>query len=102
MAPLHTGVPPQLHHPLPCLFAIDRTLGNMSSNNENLHTDEKLVVTMSEKRDPSVDHLSDPGALRDEDQRRHNIDPVREKRILRKLDLYLLPFVSLLYLLSFL
>lgn len=33
---------------------------------------------------------------------RDNIDTKHEKRILRKLDIHLLPFVSLLYLLSFL
>jgi hypothetical protein len=74
----------------------------MSSNNENLHADQKPVVTMEEKQDSWLDHSSDPGTLKDGDQRRHGIDPVHEKRILRKLDLYLLPFVSLLYLLSFL
>jgi hypothetical protein len=73
----------------------------MSSNNQDLHTDEKQAVTMDEKGDLSLDS-SDPGALKDADQWRNGIDPVQEKRILRKLDLYLLPFVSLLYLLSFL
>jgi hypothetical protein len=74
----------------------------MSSNNEDLHTDEKPAVTMDERRHPSLDHLSDPGTLKDGEQWRNGIGPVQEKRILRKLDLYLLPFVSLLYLLSFL
>jgi hypothetical protein len=74
----------------------------MSSNNENPHTDEKPVINMDEKRDRSLDHASDPEVLKEGDQWRHGIDHVHEKRILRKLDLHLLPFVSLLYLLSFL
>jgi hypothetical protein len=74
----------------------------MSSYRDNLHIDEKPTVTMDEKRDPSLDHLSDPVALNDGDQWRHGIDPVHEKRILRKLDFHLLPFLFLLFLLSFL
>jgi hypothetical protein len=74
----------------------------MSSNNGNPHADEKPTISMDEKRDRSLDQASDPDALKDGDQWRHGIDPVHEKRILRKLDLHLLPFVSLLYLLSFL
>jgi hypothetical protein len=74
----------------------------MSSNNQNLHTEEKAVVSMDEKRDRSVDLSSDPEALKEGDQWRHGIDTTHEKRILRRLDLHLLPFVSLLYLLSFL
>jgi hypothetical protein len=72
----------------------------MSANTEILYTDEKLAVSMDEKQDPALNDSSGTGALKDGDQWRHGIDPVHEKRILRKLDLHLLPFVSLLYLLS--
>jgi hypothetical protein len=72
----------------------------MSLNNENLQTDEKLAVSIDEKQDHSLGHSSDQGALKDGGQWRHGIDHVHEKRILRRLDFHLLPFVSLLYLLS--
>jgi hypothetical protein len=72
----------------------------MSSNNEILHPDKKAAVSLDEKQDPVLDDSSDPGTLKDGDQWLHGVDPVHEKRILRKLDLHLLPFVSLLYLLS--
>jgi hypothetical protein len=74
----------------------------MSSNIEIFYTDEKPAVSMDEKQDLALDDSSDPGTLKDGDQWRHGIDLVHEKRILRKLDYHLLPFVSLLYLLSFL
>jgi hypothetical protein len=74
----------------------------MSSNSEILYTDEKPAVSTDEKQDLALNDSSDPGTLKDGDQWRHGIDPVHEKRILRKLDFRLLPFVSLLYLLSFL
>ncbi|KAG8820813.1 hypothetical protein FRC17_010005 [Serendipita sp. 399] len=48
-------------------------------------------------------HASDPEAqMASEETWRHGIDLSHEKKILRKLDLHLLPLVSLLYLLSFL
>jgi hypothetical protein len=74
----------------------------MSLHNENRHVDEKPAVSVDEKLDRSLDQSSNPDALNDGEKWRHGIDPVHEKRVLRKLDLHLLPFVSLLYLLSFL
>jgi hypothetical protein len=65
-------------------------------------TNEKAAVTMHEKADGSVDHHPDPENATKEQLWRHGIDEHHEKRILLKLDLHLLPFVSLLYLLSFL
>jgi len=76
----------------------------MSSHKDNAHPEEKPVTSMDEKRarSPKEPSLSDPEAPNDSEEWRHGIDSVHEKRILRKLDIHLLPFVSLLYLLSFL
>jgi hypothetical protein len=63
---------------------------------------EKAAVTMHEKAGGSVDHKSDPESATKDPLWKHGIDEKHEKRILLKLDLHLLPFVSLLYLLSFL
>lgn len=71
----------------------------MASNHS---TDEKPIVALDEKRRHSPDQASDPEAASGGDQWRHGVDAIHEKRILRKLDWHLLPFVSLLYLLSFL
>ena len=70
----------------------------MSSHKENYHVDEKATVSLNEKLDRSPEPV--PG--NEGDQWQHGIDSVHEKRVLRKLDLHLVPFVSLLYLLSFL
>jgi len=72
------------------------------SNNEHPYIDEKPIVNMDENGGPSLDHSFDPGTPKDGDQWRSDIDPLYEKRILRKLDLHLLPFLCLLFLLSFL
>jgi hypothetical protein len=74
----------------------------MSSNIEILHPDERPAASVDEKQDLTLDDSSNAGTLKDGDQWRHGIDHVHEKRILRKLDFRLLPFVTLLYLLSFL
>jgi hypothetical protein len=63
---------------------------------------EKEGITTREKGGGSVDHNSDPENATQDPSWRHGIDEKHEKRILRKLDIHLLPFVSLLYLLSFL
>jgi hypothetical protein len=70
----------------------------MPSHNESHRVDEKVAVSLDEQRDRSLK----PVVVNDGDQWRHGIDSVHEKRVLRKLDLHLLPFVSVLYLLSFL
>jgi hypothetical protein len=57
---------------------------------------------MDEKRDLSLDYSYNPGTLTDGDQWRRGIEPAHEKRILRRLDFHLLPFLCLLFLLSFL
>jgi hypothetical protein len=61
---------------------------------------EKGAITIREKGDGSVDHNSDPENATQDPFLRHGIDGKHEKRILRKLDIHLLPFVSLLYLLA--
>jgi hypothetical protein len=67
---------------------------------EECAENEKGTVTMHENGSTPVDYNSD-NATQDP-FRRYGIDEKHEKRILRKLDIHLLPFVSLLYLLSFL
>lgn len=64
---------------------------------EKYPIDEKPQVEASEQRDGT-------GSIESGDQAewRHGVDAQHEHRILRKLDVHLLPFVSLLYLLSFL
>ena len=57
---------------------------------------------MHEKPSVSIDHYQDPVIVGQHPFRRHKRDEKYEKRILRKLDFHLLPFVSVLYLLSFL
>ncbi|KIM26839.1 hypothetical protein M408DRAFT_330417 [Serendipita vermifera MAFF 305830] len=74
----------------------------MASNPDKFPTEDKPIVTMDEKQRHSHDHSSDPEAATTGDQWRHGVDAAHEKRVLRKLDIHLLPFVSLLYLLSFL
>jgi hypothetical protein len=69
----------------------------MSSNIEILDTDEKPPLSPDEKQDHDT---SNPGTPKDGDQWRHGIDRAHEKRILRKLDLHSLPFVSLLFLMA--
>jgi hypothetical protein len=63
---------------------------------------EKAAVTMHEKVDGSVEHNSDPENATKDPLWRHGIDKKSEKKLLRKLDLHIIPLVSLLYLLSFL
>jgi hypothetical protein len=63
---------------------------------------EKGAVANRDKGDDSVDQNFDPENVTRDPTWRHGIDEKHEKRILRKLDIHLLPFVSLLYLLSFL
>jgi hypothetical protein len=62
--------------------------------------DGKAAVEMHEKVGSSVEHDPDPENATQEPFRRRGIDENREKRILLKLDIHILPFVSLLYLLS--
>jgi hypothetical protein len=69
---------------------------------EEYQEHEKEIVTMHEKRHSPVSHNSDPGIAAQNPSWRRGIDEKQEKRILRKLDIHLLPFISLLYLLSFL
>jgi hypothetical protein len=75
-----------------------------TNTSETYHSDEKHAISANEKHDSSIAHASDPEVERGEYQEewRHGVDTKHEHRILRKLDLHLLPFVSLLYLLSFL
>jgi hypothetical protein len=63
---------------------------------------EKGTIQIQEKVGGSVGHNSDPENSTKGLSWRHGIDEKHEKRILRKLDIHLLPFVSVLYLLSFL
>jgi hypothetical protein len=61
---------------------------------------EKGTVTIHENAGGSLDRNSDN--VTQDPFCRYGIDEKHEQRILRKLDIRLLPFVSLLYLLSFL
>jgi hypothetical protein len=63
---------------------------------------EEGAFEMHEKPGVSVDHYHDPETVVQHPFRRQKRDEKYEKRILRKLDFHLLPFVSVLYLLSFL
>jgi hypothetical protein len=67
---------------------------------EECPENEKGTVTMHENGGVPVDYNSDDAAQ--DPFRRYEIDEKHEKRILRKLDTHLLPFVSMLYLLSYL
>jgi hypothetical protein len=61
---------------------------------------EKGTITIHENGGGPLGHNSD-NATQDPFCR-HGIDEKHEKRILRKLDIRILPFVTLLYLLSYL
>jgi hypothetical protein len=69
--------------------------------NEYAETEES-TVTIHENAQGSVDHNSDPENDTKDPLWRHGIDNKGEKKILRKLDIHILPLVSFLYLLSFL
>lgn len=65
-----------------------------------LSTNEETQTEISKKSETSpVDADLEAAAT---SRRQYGIDPKREKSILRRMDIHLLPFVSLLYLLSFL
>jgi hypothetical protein len=63
---------------------------------------EKGVIEMHEKVGSSVEQNPDPENATKDPLWRHGINEKQEKIILRKLDIHLLPTVSLLYFLSFL
>jgi hypothetical protein len=60
------------------------------------------IVSMYKKRHGPVSDNSDLGIASQNPFWKRGIDENQEKEILRKLDIHLLPFISLLYLLSFL
>jgi hypothetical protein len=69
---------------------------------EKHQENENATVPMRKKRDRLVSYNSDPEIAAQSPSWRLGIDEKHEKMILRKLDIHLLPFISLLYLLSFL
>ena len=77
------------------------TMEKSHQDGEKCPENVKRTIEIHEKVGGSVDHNSDPENDTKDPSLRHGIDEKHEKRILRKLDIHLLPFVSLLYLLSF-
>jgi hypothetical protein len=71
----------------------------LSDSKESLEI-EKGSITLYQSKGSSLDYNS--GNAAEDAFCRHGIDEKHEKRILRKLDIRLLPFASLLYLLSYL